>query len=327
MSDGADKWRVMESEMDRFEAEISSLVKPAFIPASVRRAVIPTPPKLTPVIISGAPQVYKPVANSRFPTSTTTVVRPTIVPRHVRPPLIPGAPQITTGTGASTFSTLPKPFAPSMPTSTSLPVAAGPAEASKPINLPGVGKLTSTSIVDDSQAGPSSSAGSGDPNDNAKPSTSSGGADGSPSKTAKKKSKKKVPDGEKKQRKHIRSAGGTVWEDPTLLDWDTSDFRLFCGDLGNDVTDEVLTRVFGRYASFQKAKVVRDKRTNKTRGYGFVSFKDPNDFVKAIRELDGRYVGSRPIKLRKSNWKNRTLGQVRKREKEQRQFLGIKKPK
>ena len=66
------------------------------------------------------------------------------------------------------------------------------------------------------------------------------------------------------------------------------DFRLFCGDLGNDVTDEVLTRVFGRYPSFVKAKVVRDKRTNKTRGYGFVSFKDPNDFVRAIRELDGK---------------------------------------
>jgi len=53
------------------------------------------------------------------------------------------------------------------------------------------------------------------------------------------------------------------------------------------VTDEVLTRVFGRYPSFQKAKVVRDKRSNKTKGFGFVSFKDPNDFVRAIRELDG----------------------------------------
>jgi RNA recognition motif-containing protein len=68
----------------------------------------------------------------------------------------------------------------------------------------------------------------------------------------------------------------------------TDDFRLFCGDLGNDVTDEVLTRVFGRYPSFQKAKVVRDKRSNKTKGFGFVSFKDPNDFVRAIKELDGK---------------------------------------
>jgi len=140
----------------------------------------------------------------------------------------------------------------------------------------------------------------------------------------KKKKKKKKDDG--KPKKSLRCAGGAVWEDNTLTDWDPSDFRLFCGDLGNDVTDEVLTRVFGRYPSFQKAKVVRDRRTNKTKGYGFVSFKDPNDFVRAIRELDGRYVGSRPIKLRKSNWKNRNIDMVKKRDKERNQILGIQKP-
>ena len=68
----------------------------------------------------------------------------------------------------------------------------------------------------------------------------------------------------------------------------SDDFRIFCGDIGNEVTDEVLARAFSRFPSFQKAKVVRDKKTNKTRGYGFVSFKDPNDFVKAMREMNGK---------------------------------------
>merc|ERR550534_420264 len=82
----------------------------------------------------------------------------------------------------------------------------------------------------------------------------------------------------KKPKKVIRMAGGQMWEDSSLLEWDPSDYRLFCGDLGNDVTDEVLNRTFNKYASFQKAKVVRDKRSNKTKGYGFVSFRDPADF-------------------------------------------------
>ena len=30
-----------------------------------------------------------------------------------------------------------------------------------------------------------------------------------------------------------------VWEDQSLLNWDSNDYRLFAGDLGNDVTDEV----------------------------------------------------------------------------------------
>jgi RNA recognition motif-containing protein len=48
-----------------------------------------------------------------------------------------------------------------------------------------------------------------------------------------------------------------------------------------------LTRAFQKYPSFQKAKVIRDKRTSKTKGYGFVSFKDSSDFIKAMREMDG----------------------------------------
>ena len=89
----------------------------------------------------------------------------------------------------------------------------------------------------------------------------------------------------KKPKKMIRVAGGQIWEDSTLMNWDHNDFRLFCGDLGNDVTDEashknyrrlrinfsffclqVLTRTFSRYSSFQKARVVRDKSSNKSKG-------------------------------------------------------------
>lgn len=127
----------------------------------------------------------------------------------------------------------------------------------------------------------------------------------------------------KKQKKFIRVSGGQTWEDPTLSEWEDGDFRLFCGDLGNDVTDELLTRIFSRYPSFTKARVVRDKRTNKTKGFGFISFKDPQDFIKASKEMNGRYVGSRPIKLRKSTWKNRNLDSVKKKEKEKAALIAL----
>jgi len=56
------------------------------------------------------------------------------------------------------------------------------------------------------------------------------------------------------------------------------------------VTDDTLSRAFNKYPSFQKAKVIRDKRTNKTKGFGFVSFKDPNDFTRAMREMNGKHI-------------------------------------
>ena len=37
-------------------------------------------------------------------------------------------------------------------------------------------------------------------------------------------------------------------------------------------------------------------------GYGFVSFSDAVEGAKALREMDGKYIGNRPCKLRKSSW-------------------------
>lgn len=109
----------------------------------------------------------------------------------------------------------------------------------------------------------------------------------------------RLADGKKKTTV-VREGGGQVWEDPTLLDWDPKHFRIFVGDLGGEVTDEALLRAFAQYPSVQRARNVRDARTAQSRGYGFVSFAEPNDFVRALREMQGKYIGSRPVKLRRA---------------------------
>jgi len=143
------------------------------------------------------------------------------------------------------------------------------------------------------------------------------------------------------QKKYYRKAAGYQWQDPTLAEWPesahlvflrcwlftdviTDDFRIFVGDLGNEVNDDILARAFAQYSSFQKAKVIKDKKVGKSRGYGFVSFADPHDYVAVLREMNGkvpllvygsfsqlslhqyigRYIGNRPCKLRKSRWKD-----------------------
>ncbi|WOK98536.1 RNA-binding protein 42 [Canna indica] len=120
---------------------------------------------------------------------------------------------------------------------------------------------------------------------------------------------------ETKKKAIPRKAAGQSWEDPTLSDWPENDFRLFCGDLGNEVNDDVLSKSFSRFPSFNMARVVRDKRTGKTKGYGFVSFSNPSDLAAAIKEMNGKYVGNRPIKLRKSTWKERTDADALERQK------------
>eukprot|EP00467_Chlorarachnion_reptans_P003214 CAMPEP_0114524500 /NCGR_PEP_ID=MMETSP0109-20121206/21892_1 /TAXON_ID=29199 /ORGANISM="Chlorarachnion reptans, Strain CCCM449" /LENGTH=287 /DNA_ID=CAMNT_0001705955 /DNA_START=12 /DNA_END=875 /DNA_ORIENTATION=- len=124
-----------------------------------------------------------------------------------------------------------------------------------------------------------------------------------------KSSKSKQPE----RKRYMRTAAGEVWEDKSLSDWPEKDFRLFCGDLGNEVNDTVLAKAFAKYSSFAKAKVIRNKKTQKSKGYGFVSFLDPFDCAAALREVNGKYVGNRPIKLRRSAWQQRELNDVTKK--------------
>jgi RNA recognition motif-containing protein len=122
----------------------------------------------------------------------------------------------------------------------------------------------------------------------------------------------------------LRTAAGEVWEDATLLDWDPNDYRIFVGNLGLDVSDEKLKSAFQKYQSFQRARIIRDKRTSKSKGYGFVSFKSPTDCTNALKEMNDKYIGSRPVKLKKSNWKDRVIDKAGAKVIIKEGFLGIK---
>lgn len=99
----------------------------------------------------------------------------------------------------------------------------------------------------------------------------------------------------------LRQGGGQTWTDGTLLEWDPSHFRLFVGNLAGEVTDDSLLKAFAKYPSVQKARVIRDKRTTKSKGYGFVAFSDGDEYFRAAREMNGKYIGSHPVLLKRSN--------------------------
>jgi hypothetical protein len=103
-----------------------------------------------------------------------------------------------------------------------------------------------------------------------------------------------------KQKTVVRSGGGKTWQDPSLLEWDPSHPRLFIGNLAGEVTDDSLLKAFSRYPSVQKARVIRDKRTSKSKGYGFVSFGNSDDYFQAAKEMQGKYIGSHPVLIKRS---------------------------
>ncbi|RMX73709.1 hypothetical protein D0869_13331, partial [Hortaea werneckii] len=102
-----------------------------------------------------------------------------------------------------------------------------------------------------------------------------------------------------KKKTVVRKGGGQTWEDQTLLEWDPTQFRIMVGNLAGEVTDDSLAKAFANYG-VSKARVVRDKRTTKSRGYGFVSFTDGEQGFKAAREMVGKYIGSHPVTIQRS---------------------------
>lgn len=52
-----------------------------------------------------------------------------------------------------------------------------------------------------------------------------------------------------------RQAANVKWLDPNLKDWPEEDYRIFVGDLGNEVNDDMLGKAFSMFKSFNKARV------------------------------------------------------------------------
>ncbi|QBM86140.1 RNA recognition RRM, RBD, or RNP domain [Metschnikowia aff. pulcherrima] len=85
--------------------------------------------------------------------------------------------------------------------------------------------------------------------------------------------------------------------------WDPKHFRLFVGNLGEDATDEILAAAFAKYASVSHVRVPMDNKSQKNKGFGFVAFASAEDYLKAFKDMNGRYVGLRPVQLKRAEGK------------------------
>ncbi|ESQ30008.1 hypothetical protein EUTSA_v10011526mg [Eutrema salsugineum] len=88
----------------------------------------------------------------------------------------------------------------------------------------------------------------------------------------------------------------------------SSHFNIFVGDLSPEVTDAALFDSFSGFNSCSDARVMWDQKTGRSRGFGFVSFRNQQDAQTAINEMNGKWLSSRQIRC---NWatKGATFGE------------------
>ena len=73
--------------------------------------------------------------------------------------------------------------------------------------------------------------------------------------------------------------------------------NIYVSNLGFSVQDEDLRGYFSEYGEVTSAKVITDKFTNRSRGFGFVEMPDDSAAQKAIKELNGAVVEGRSISV------------------------------
>ena len=71
--------------------------------------------------------------------------------------------------------------------------------------------------------------------------------------------------------------------------------NIYVGNLSYDVTDEELGEAFSAFGTVTSARVIRDRYTDRSRGFGFVEMSDDNEAETAIAELNGKPIKGRPI--------------------------------
>ena len=71
--------------------------------------------------------------------------------------------------------------------------------------------------------------------------------------------------------------------------------KLFVGSLPWSVTDEELKQTFEKHGNVVSAKIVTDRNSGRSRGFGFVEMESAEDAQKAISTLNDSEMGGRNI--------------------------------
>ncbi len=77
--------------------------------------------------------------------------------------------------------------------------------------------------------------------------------------------------------------------------------NIFVAKLSYDTTTEELTQVFERYGDLDSVKIIMDRDTGRSKGFGFVEMPNDEEAQLAIDELNDSEIDGRQIVVKKAN--------------------------
>ena len=73
--------------------------------------------------------------------------------------------------------------------------------------------------------------------------------------------------------------------------------KLFVANLPWTLRGKDLKEIFSEYGEVPYAKVILDRETRKSKGFGFIEFANHDDAAKAVEEMNEAEINGRTIKL------------------------------
>jgi len=73
--------------------------------------------------------------------------------------------------------------------------------------------------------------------------------------------------------------------------------KLYVGNLPYSATDDVLAGIFAECGTVDSAKVITDRETGRSKGFGFVEMSTDEEALTAIEKFDGSECDGRPMRV------------------------------
>lgn len=79
---------------------------------------------------------------------------------------------------------------------------------------------------------------------------------------------------------------------------------IYVGNLSYDMTTDELREAFEQHGTVANAKIIMDRDTGRSKGFGFVDMPDPGEGEAAINELNGAMIRGRAVRVNEARPRN-----------------------
>ena len=77
--------------------------------------------------------------------------------------------------------------------------------------------------------------------------------------------------------------------------------KLYVGNLSFSTTEEELREIFEKHGTLVSIKVITDRETGRSRGFGFVEYEDASSATEAQNSVNGQQLGGRDLRVNEAH--------------------------